>query len=482
MKKILFSFIAILYSIAVYSQTIIPGGPISGTWTMGGEPYLIEGETTIENGTTLTIEAGVHVIWQNNSSSMLVYGQILAQGTETDSIIFTAAIPLNGWKGVRLDSARVTNDTSKFEYCVFEYAIAYGPYPENAGGAIAAVENGKFIIDHCHFHDNKALQVSGEEPSGGAIALWASSPVIMNSTFINNISYAGGAIICWKESHAKIENNLFTSNTAIFGGAIFCHESDPMIKHNLFYDNTAGIGGGAIDLWINCSPSIINNTIANNESNDKGGGISLYQGCSPMIQNTILWGNAADTGNQVYIHTDDCIPDFFYCDIQGGQDSIGGVPHTGDYKQCIDSDPLFITVGNCDYHLDTIVPSPCVDTGDPTMFDPDGTRCDMGAFYWHQTGTGISETSTQYAAGSMLVWPNPTYGISDIRYSIFEIRNVTLTVHDITGKQVMLFADEMQNAGEHVINMDISELPDGLYVIRLQAGNESAVGKVLVVH
>jgi len=45
----------------------------------------------------------------------------------------------------------------------------------------------------------------------------------------------------------------------------------------------------------------------------------------------------------------------------------------------------------------------------------------------------------------------------------------------------MLLADEMQNAGEHVINIDISELPDGLYVIRLQAGKESAVGKVLVV-
>ncbi|MBE9483683.1 MAG: T9SS type A sorting domain-containing protein, partial [Bacteroidetes bacterium] len=446
---------------------------------------LIEGETTIENGTTLTIEAGVHVIWQNNSSSMYVDGQILAQGTETDSIIFTAAIPLNGWKGVKFDSTLVTNDTSKFEYCVFEYAIAYGPYPENAGGAIGALQFGKIIIDHCYFHDNKALQVSGEDPSGGAIALWASSPVIMNSTFINNISYAGGAIICWKESHAKIENNLFTSNTAIFGGAIFCHESDPMIKHNLFYDNSAGLGGGAIDLWINCSPSIINNTIANNESNDKGGGIILYQGCNPMIQNTILWGNAADTGNQVYIHTDDCIPAFFYCDIQGGQAGFGGVPHTGDYKQCFDEDPLF----GLDYSLTWMnepIPdstkSPCIDTGDPTMFDPDGTRCDVGAFYYHQDSVGISDLLPKNKLTWIHCYPNPTNGKSDIRYQISEVRNIALTVYGVCGREMVVLVDEAQAAGEYIINFDTSALPEGLYIIRLQAGDESAVGKLLVVH
>ena len=337
MKKILFSFIAILFSIASYSDTTyIPPGPISGTWTLAGSPYLIEGETTIENGTTLTIEEGVRVEWQNNSSSMLVYGQILAQGTETDSIIFTAANPLNGWKGVRFDSTLVTNDTSKFEYCVFEYAIAYGPYPDNCGGAIGAIGFGKFIIDHCYFHHNKALQVNTNFPGGGAIALWASSPVIRNSTFINNISYAGGAIICWIGSDSEIKNNLFTSNTAQYGGAIYCHYSNPPIYHNLFYENIAGMDGGAIALEGSCSPDIINNTIANNVANLVGGGIDVWQESSPMIKNTILWGNTANEGNQVYIWQENCVPDFFYCDIQGGQDSIGGVPHTGDYKQCID--------------------------------------------------------------------------------------------------------------------------------------------------
>ncbi len=492
MKKILFSFFAIFLSIAVYSQTPVPPGPISGTWTVAGEPYLIEGETTIENGTTLTIEAGVRVIWQNDSSSMWVEGQILAQGTETDSIIFTAADPLTGWKGVRFDSTLVTNDTSKFEYCVFEYAIAYGPYPDNAGGAIGALEFGKIIIDHCYFHHNKALQVNTNYPAGGAIALWASSPVIRNSTFINNISFAGGAICCWIESDSEIKNNLFTSNTAQLGGAIYCYYSNPPIYHNLFYDNIAGAewGGGAIALQGSCSPDIINNTIANNDAYGVGGGIYLSQGSSPIIQNTILWGNTADEGNQVYIWHEDCVPNFFYSDIQGGQDSIGGVPHTGDYKQCIDSIPMFEDTLASNYHL--LGSSPCIDKGDPgSPLDPDGSPCDIGAFYFHQIGYGYSEIRYQKSEVRIECWPNPTSGKSDIRYQISrlrsasdgqaEVRNVTLTVFGIYGREIVVLVDETQAAGEHIINFDASVLPDGLYIIRLQAGNESAVGKVLVV-
>ncbi len=69
----------------------------------------------------------------------------------------------------------------------------------------------------------------------------------------------------------------------------------------------------------------------------------------------------------------------------------------------------------------------------------------------------------------------------DFRYPIFDIRSVFIAVYDITGKQVSSLADETQNAGEHVARLDITDLPEGMYIIRLQAGNESAVGKLLIV-
>ena len=84
MKTILFSLIAVFFSIAIYSQTPVPPGPISGTWTLAGSPYLLTGNNTVPDGMTLTIEPGVVVEWQD-SKTMFIQGQILAEGTETDS-------------------------------------------------------------------------------------------------------------------------------------------------------------------------------------------------------------------------------------------------------------------------------------------------------------------------------------------------------------------------------------------------------------
>jgi hypothetical protein len=37
-------------------------------------------------------------------------------------------------------------------------------------------------------------------------------------------------------------------------------------------------------------------------------------------------------------------------------------------------------------------------------------------------------------------------------------------------------------AGEHEIVINVSDLPEGVYLIRMQTGNESTVMKMVVVH
>lgn len=207
MKKILLLGIATIFNVAMYSQTPVPAGPISGTWTLAGSPYQIMGETNIPDGSTLTIEPGVVVEWQG-SYSMWVDGQILAIGTETDSILFTAADTATGWRSIRFDSTSSANDTSRFEYCVFRYGKVYGDWPDHCGGAIGALYFNKLVIDHCLFDRNEAKDVSlHTRPSGGAIALLQSSPVIRNSRFTNNLSVNGGAITC-QECDVSIYNRV----------------------------------------------------------------------------------------------------------------------------------------------------------------------------------------------------------------------------------------------------------------------------------
>jgi hypothetical protein len=68
-------------------------------------------------------------------------------------------------------------------------------------------------------------------------------------------------------------------------------------------------------------------------------------------------------------------PYVYYTNISGGWSGIGN----------IDEDPLFVNPEYNDYRLQWR--SPCIDSGDPgsQYNDPDGTRADMGAFYFDQS-------------------------------------------------------------------------------------------------
>ena len=96
-----------------------------------------------------------------------------------------------------------------------------------------------------------------------------------------------------------------------------------------------------------------------------GGGV-YFNSASTMI-NSILWNNYPD---EIYGSAT-----VNYSDIRGGYARTGN----------IDLDPLFVDPENDDFHLTEN--SPCIDAGDPTSpLDPDGTRADMGAYYFHQSG------------------------------------------------------------------------------------------------
>ena len=84
----------------ISAQINISGGNVSGTWIKGSSPYQIFGEISIQSGQTLTIEPGVKVIFHGHYK-FNVHGRLLAIGTETDSILFTAQNKNEGWLGIK---------------------------------------------------------------------------------------------------------------------------------------------------------------------------------------------------------------------------------------------------------------------------------------------------------------------------------------------------------------------------------------------
>ncbi len=229
----------------------------------------------------------------------------------------------------------------------------------------------------------------GNAYDGGGIYCTSSAPTIRDNIITGNISETYGGGISCNYSSAVIIDNTITSNAAYYGGGIsFDRYTSSVIKGNNINGNSA-VQGGGIGCFVSSSPSIINNTISGNSASENGGGIYCYYVSSPTVTNTIFWNNTASSGPNISVYSAE--PLFNYCDIQDGWEGIGN----------IDADPLFVNVENDDYHLQEN--SSCIDSGDPDLDgdsysweidpddrDPDGTRFDMGAFYFHQDTGDLS--------------------------------------------------------------------------------------------
>ncbi|MFH1320098.1 MAG: YCF48-related protein [Bacteroidota bacterium] len=377
MRKI-FLIAIVIYSLnasTTIAQTVVPAGSVSGTWTIAGSPYLIQGSIQIPDGSTLTIQPGVTVNFQGHYK-FNVQGRLLAIGTITDTITFTAANTTDGWKGIRYEDTPMINDSSKILFCKFQYGKV-------SGG-------------------------SGYDTHGGALFLKNFSKVIISNCLISNCdAINGGGIYCFSSSNISIYYNTISNNTAIYGGGIYIDGCTPSVSNNIISNNTASYGGGFY--FVYCSPSLINNTISNNSAVN-GGAICCRLVGQPTFRNTILWGNTASTsGAQVFLETEDSDPNFYYCDVQGGTAAFGinGNIYSGTYQNNINSDPLFVAPSGgsgtgynslyADWSLQNT--SPCIDAGEPNGTYPSTDiagnprvtvcRIDIGA-YEYQTGIPLA--------------------------------------------------------------------------------------------
>jgi len=318
--KILAVFVFLLSNI-VFSQTIISGGAVSGTWTASGSPYLVQGAIMVADASTLTIEPGVYVEFQG-SYKFLVLGQVLAQGTLTDSISFYPSDTITGWLGIRFDNTNYSNDTSRFDYCNFQHGNAVSP--NSAGGAMYFYDFSKVKISNTKFTNCKAeavggaLYINGSSPiitdcffegneavgSGGAIHT-NSSPTISNSTFINNHcggSMEGGGAIYSISGAPFIKNNTISFNsTTTTGGGIYLYSSNATIIDNIISYNSAVDGGGICSID-NISGMIVRNCIiSNNYASSNGGGLKCEK--FDLSNSVITNNNAGNWGGGIYCNS-----------------------------------------------------------------------------------------------------------------------------------------------------------------------------------
>jgi hypothetical protein len=448
--------------------TFLPEGSVSGNWSVENSPYYIEGHLTVENGETLEIEPGVR-IGIRGPYQLNVEGAVDAKGSADHPIMFTASNPNIYWDGIEFDDTPIGNDSSLFDNCIFRYAHALGSIPANSGGAILTINFNKISITNSLFEFNKAdISSPPYTPSGGAIGIINSSPLIQKCIFRNNKAEDAAAIVAYDNA-------------------------SPVISNCLFHNNQAASDAGVIEFNTNSNGIIINNTFADNHAAN-GGAIQVKSNSSPMFINNIFWGNEASTsGNQVQIEDASSQPGFYYCDIEGGQADFGGVAFTGNYLFNIEEDPLFDSNGDYPYALQ--VGTPCYNAGTPdtsswfySEYLPetclmgieriyDG-RIEMGAYELLFTGI---HNPDNYDNSDLKIYPNPTSGQFTIEFTANETAVVLVEIVNGIGQQVWKSEELVPTNGTFTLDKDLTELPEGIYYCRIQTENKTITKKIIKV-
>lgn len=502
-------------------HTDIDSGSVSGRWRLKESPYNINGEITVPKDSTLTIEPGVEVIFTGHYK-FNVKGRLLAVGTKTDSIRFTAEDKKSGWHGIRFLYTPASNDTSKFIYCSFKYGKANtGEFSgsERSGGAIFMRGFGKVIISDCLFESNMN---NGEISATGGAAVYVNnaSPVITKSTFRNNSGTTDCSVLC-TYTNAIMSNNKFLNNSGAHA-PVTCLNGSPKLSGNLIMNNTttrAGGGifvvtttakitnnivihnscfgvegeGGGIKSWLDDKSAIINNTIAFNSA-AHGGGLCFNQNAEAVLINNIIWGNTSSDGSQVNIVDYQSDPQFLYCDIEGGKKDFRGTgagDYSGIYENNIDKDPVFSDTSKADYQLSAN--SPCIGAGIDSVIvsgtwyyappfcmmgnprpSPPGTRPDIGACE-SLLGTPLAsledETIKPEEFSLEQNYPNPFNPSTIIKFSLPYPAHVTLKIFDILGREIITLLNEEKPAGIHKATWKADNIKSGVYIYEIRTEN-----------
>ncbi len=267
-------------------------------------------------------------------------GIISAEGTATDTIIFTTAYPQladpnssyvsNCWKGINFNNSTSQTEKSLLAYCKIEYGKRNS---YNEAGGIQVNHNDNVIIRNCEISNNRGM---------GAIGVMDSDIEISNSDISHNHV---PNIAMWMYACGGAGLHIIDSNPHIIGCIIS-------------YNYTPAVGGGI--LLDNSSPTIINCSVINNDADYQciGQSIFLLRNSFPVIFNSILTGDGSIQIND-YEQNSNAVK-IYNSVIKGGNSISAGV-----YKNSYSLDSQLSDIMNTDFSLTD--GSPCINQGTDSL-------------------------------------------------------------------------------------------------------------------
>jgi hypothetical protein len=366
---------------------------------------------------------------------------------------------------------------------VLEYGKASDGSPdwnnvEDNGGAILCNYNTiPLLVQSCTIQNCIAI-------SAGAIKVHQGNIILLNNIIKNNKANDAGAISIGY-SNGLIASNIITNNTTIIGGIVALDNTNGLIVNNLVVNNNVTNSQGTI--YVNSSDiskkfSFFNNLIANNLLQGICAGVYIdYFGSHPRYINNIIWGNEAQ-GNKVPFYPD-TVRNVIYNTVEQGYSGVGND----------DSYPWFVnpTAGagtqydglSADWSVKAN--SPCIDKGKPDFtLDSVGIktdfadnpriqhgRIDIGAFE-STPALAINEPDrVEIVADGISIFPNPA-GES---FTVIASSGSVIMLYNQTGTLI-----ESRITTNNLTNFDTSDLPTGVYMIKIDNGHTVSVQKVIL--
>lgn len=78
-------------------------------------------------------------------------------------------------------------------------------------------------------------------------------------------------------------------------------------------------------------------------------------------------------------------------------------------------------------------------------------------------------------------YPNPFNPLTKIEFNLPEDEFVSLKIYDIKGKEVLALVNALKKAGRYSVDFNGQRLSSGIYIYKIQAGNFSAIKRMLLV-
>ncbi|MCB2173628.1 hypothetical protein KQH41_00015 [bacterium] len=455
--------LACLFPLSAEALTV--SGSVSGTWSAGDSPVLVEADIAVVSDATLSIEPGVEVRF-GGPFSLTVAGTLVAVGTAAQPIIFTRATEEITWRGIRFVGA---DDASILELCRIEHTRRDGSVAADVRGGAVAISGCSPTIRSCLITANYTRNTNRNGAGAAIFVDGDSTSLIEFNRLAGNASDSGGALYVGGDSRPTIYHNLIENNEATYaGGGIYVAAwAEADIEANIIRNNSAGYwGGGGITLWNNtCAGEsctrvfnniitgnaaastigqffgnggavycryneshLFNNTIVGNSAAGEGGGIYvLNQGNTiPHIGNSIIRDNTAPLGPQISLDASTTsLADVTFSNVQGGWTGTGN----------IDGASLFSNPAIGDFQL--LPGSPDIDGGSNALLGP--VANDFGGR--DRIIDGDEDTTPTVDIGAFEFDPSaPLRGDIDTNQTI-DLRDTILILKLLAGQDIGLSGD-----------------------------------------